>query len=94
MKREDTSRFEGGATTSPGEERYETMTSIATAARPHSAMETRPAIIEIDNVVKAYDTGTVQVRALGGVSLTVRKGEMVAPSWGLPAAARRRAARG
>lgn len=36
------------------------------------------AIINIDNVVKTYETGTQQVRALKGVSLTVDRGEMVA----------------
>ncbi len=36
------------------------------------------AIIEAAQVVKTYDTGRVQVRALRGVSLTVRRGEMVA----------------
>ena len=36
------------------------------------------AIIEARDVVKTYDTGKVQVRALRGVSLAVAKGEMVA----------------
>ena len=36
------------------------------------------AIIEATDVVKTYDTGRVQVRALRGVSLTVQRGEMVA----------------
>ncbi|MEX0785447.1 MAG: ABC transporter ATP-binding protein [Dehalococcoidia bacterium] len=35
-------------------------------------------IIEASEVVKTYDTGRVQVRALRGVSLAVRRGEMVA----------------
>ncbi|MGB2695640.1 MAG: ABC transporter ATP-binding protein [Dehalococcoidia bacterium] len=35
-------------------------------------------IIQATDVVKTYDTGKVQVRALRGVSLTVRRGEMVA----------------
>lgn len=35
-------------------------------------------IIEMANVVKTYDTGTVQVRALNNVSLSVKRGEMVA----------------
>ena len=35
-------------------------------------------IIEATDVVKTYDTGRVQVRALRGVSLGVRRGEMVA----------------
>ncbi len=39
---------------------------------------TATAIINIDNVVKTYDAGSQQVRALKGVSLTVHSGEMVA----------------
>src|SRR3990172_9838030 len=35
-------------------------------------------IIDARDVVKTYDTGKVQVRALRGVSLTVARGEMVA----------------
>ena len=35
-------------------------------------------IIEATDIVKTYDTGKVQVRALRGVSLSVRRGEMVA----------------
>lgn len=35
-------------------------------------------IIEIESVVKTYDSGTQQVRALRGVSLSVERGEMVA----------------
>ncbi|MGE0598447.1 MAG: ABC transporter ATP-binding protein [Dehalococcoidia bacterium] len=35
-------------------------------------------VIEARGVVKTYDTGMVQVRALRGVDLKVRKGEMVA----------------
>jgi putative ABC transport system ATP-binding protein len=34
-------------------------------------------IIAADGVVKTYDTGAVQVRALGGVDLSVARGEMV-----------------
>ena len=40
------------------------------------SLDSRP-IIEARNVVKTYDTGKVQVRALRGVSLTVRSGEMM-----------------
>jgi putative ABC transport system ATP-binding protein len=36
------------------------------------------AIIEVDNVVKTYASGDLQVRALKGVSLRVEAGEMVA----------------
>jgi len=39
---------------------------------------TRTPIIEINNVVKTYDTGSQQVRALKGVNLSVERGEMVA----------------
>lgn len=35
-------------------------------------------IIQMDRAVKTYDTGAIQVHALNGVSLTVRRGEMVA----------------
>src|SRR5919106_5537662 len=35
-------------------------------------------IIDVDNVTKIYDTGAVSVAALRGVSLRVRRGEMVA----------------
>jgi putative ABC transport system ATP-binding protein len=35
-------------------------------------------IVQAEGVVKTYDTGRVKVRALRGVSLTVRRGEMVA----------------
>ena len=34
-------------------------------------------IIEARGVTKTYDTGTVQVRALKNVGLTIRRGEMV-----------------
>lgn len=35
-------------------------------------------IVQADDIVKTYDTGKVEVRALRGVSLSVRRGEMVA----------------
>jgi len=35
-------------------------------------------VIEARDVVKTYDTGSIQVKALNGVSLTVHRGEMVA----------------
>ena len=38
----------------------------------------REVVIEARKVVKTYDTGTVQVQALRGVDLAVRRGEMVA----------------
>ena len=36
------------------------------------------AIIELSNLVKTYSTGTIEVHALRGVSLSVERGEMVA----------------
>ncbi len=50
-----------------------------TATRPTTAPRSEgEAIIEATDIVKTYDTGRVQVRALRGVSLTVKRGEMVA----------------
>ena len=50
-----------------------------TAARSTAASQSESAaIIEATDMVKTYDTGKVQVRALRGVSLTVKRGEMVA----------------
>jgi putative ABC transport system ATP-binding protein len=40
--------------------------------------ENRVPIIEALDVVKTYDTGRVEVQALRGVNLTIRRGEMVA----------------
>jgi putative ABC transport system ATP-binding protein len=52
-----------------------------TATRPY-AITSSPfdggLIIEATDVVKTYETGSVQVRALRGVSLAVRRSEMVA----------------
>ncbi len=42
------------------------------------AMSQNSLIVQADGVVKTYDTGKVEVRALRGVSLSVRRGEMVA----------------
>lgn len=47
-------------------------------AEPHLVPAPATDIISMVNAVKAYDTGTLQVRALNSVSLTVRRGEMVA----------------
>ena len=44
----------------------------------HPRRPTAAPIISVENVVKTYDTGAVQVQALRGVSLTVPRGEMVA----------------
>ena len=47
-----------------------TTTAARPATTPRSESET---IIEATDVVKTYDTGRVQVRALRGVSLTVNR---------------------
>ena len=48
-------------------------------AQPQSSFSSDgSAIIQAIDVVKTYDTGKVEVRALRGVSLAVRRGEMVA----------------
>jgi len=51
------------------------MTAVKAQARLRA---TDAAIISIDNVVKTYEAGNQQVRALKGVSLQVYSGEMVA----------------
>ena len=54
------------------------MTAIqATRAAPPIPSRAQP-IIEIESVVKTYDSGNQQVTALRGVSLQVARGEMVA----------------
>lgn len=53
------------------------MTAIQ-ARKPHLSTVASDYIIEIDNVVKTYESGNQQVRALKGVSLQVARGEMVA----------------
>src|SRR5688572_27619831 len=45
---------------------------------PVTRRPTLSPIIEIDNVVKTYSSGSTRVTALDGVSLEVRPGEMVA----------------
>jgi len=42
------------------------------------SMSENSLIVQAEDVVKTYDTGKVEVRALRGVSLSVRRGEMVA----------------
>ncbi len=54
------------------------MTTFQAAKAIRPATRANDYIIEIDNVVKTYDSGNQQVRALAGVSLTVARGEMVA----------------
>ncbi|MFA7639290.1 MAG: ABC transporter ATP-binding protein, partial [Parvibaculum sp.] len=39
---------------------------------------TAPPLIELRDVTKVYQTGGTEVRALDGVSLTIRRGEFVA----------------
>lgn len=58
--------------------------SLTEKTAPQQAEERPPAgdpresIIEAVNVVKTYDTGKVQVQALRGLSLRIKRGEMVA----------------
>jgi putative ABC transport system ATP-binding protein len=52
-----------------------TVNTVQVEARPAAATA---AIIQINNVVKTYDTGSTQVHALKNVSLAVHSGEMVA----------------
>ena len=42
------------------------------------APSTEDVVIDAQGVEKTYDTGTIKVNALRGVSLQVRRGEMVA----------------
>ncbi len=49
-----------------------------TATRDGGSAAAPDIVIEARHVVKTYDTGTVQVQALRGVNLAVRRGEMVA----------------
>lgn len=44
----------------------------------NNASANHDAIIQVSDLVKNYDSGVVQVQALRGVSLAVRRGEMVA----------------
>jgi putative ABC transport system ATP-binding protein len=48
------------------------------AADPNIGRSPTEVVIEARGVVKTYDTGTVQVHALRGVDLQIRRGEMVA----------------
>jgi putative ABC transport system ATP-binding protein len=58
--------------------RSRTMVSVKARGREPTPDLSSATIIEARDVVKTYDTGDVQVRALRGVSLTVARGEMVA----------------
>lgn len=44
---------------------------------PHNSTQGAP-VIEARDIVKTYDTGSIQVQALRGVSMVANKGEMVA----------------
>lgn len=59
------------------EESEKRMTVQQTSGEPAVPAD-EPPIIEARDVVKIYDTGKVRVHALRGVSLAVRRGEMVA----------------
>ena len=63
------------AAIAPSGAREAARTAVANDRRSRPA---GPEIIKISSVVKTYETGNQQVQALKGVSLTVRKGEMVA----------------
>ena len=55
--------------------------AVRVAARPEAARAQAPitkSIVEAREVEKTYDTGTVEVKALRGVSFAVPQGEMVA----------------
>jgi ABC-type lipoprotein export system ATPase subunit len=55
------------------------MTITQTTDMVDSVRPTSPeAIIEAEDVVKTYDTGRVQVQALRGVNLSIKRGQMVA----------------
>ncbi|MCB0081433.1 MAG: ABC transporter ATP-binding protein [Caldilineaceae bacterium] len=45
---------------------------------PYTNGSTTPPVIEIQNITKIYKMGETEVRALNGVSLTIREGEYVA----------------
>src|SRR5690606_4401577 len=45
---------------------------------PMPSPRTAPPLIELRDVTKVYQTGGTEVRALDGVSLTIRRGEFVA----------------
>jgi putative ABC transport system ATP-binding protein len=54
------------------------MSAVAPATRESLPAPSDEAVIDATELVRTYDTGRVQVRALRGVSLTVKRGEMVA----------------
>jgi putative ABC transport system ATP-binding protein len=71
-----------GGTTIPEERSKEIAMRVLAEPRPKlealPELEERPLIVEARAVDKLYDTGTVQVQALRGVSFSVPRGEMVA----------------
>jgi predicted ABC-type transport system involved in lysophospholipase L1 biosynthesis ATPase subunit len=54
------------------------MSAVTEAERRIAPATVAESIVEARGVDKAYDTGTVEVRALRDVTLTVDRGEMVA----------------
>ena len=52
--------------------------ALTTAQRAGASLPGSDLIIDATDVVKTYDTGKVQVRALRGVTLKVQRGDMVA----------------
>jgi putative ABC transport system ATP-binding protein len=62
----------------PMSERLENRMTLQQTSGEQAVQADEPPIIEAREVIKIYDTGKVRVHALRGVSLSVRRGEMVA----------------